>query len=92
MIRADVVTSSGASGAQAAQRRSTRCESRQSQTSQPAWTWLTGLSSNSIAVTTPKLPPPAAESPEQVGLHLLVGARDRSVCGHELHRRDAVRL
>ena len=57
-MRPTEVTSSGVVSVQSRQAVSTRSDSSQSQIIQPAKTCSSGKSSNSIAVTTPKLPPP----------------------------------
>ncbi len=66
-IRAEVVISSGAPGAQSAQSFSTSSLRSQGQASIPACASASGTISNSIAVTTPKLPPPPRSAQNRSG-------------------------
>ena len=90
-MRPTEVTSSGVVSVQSRQAVSTRSERSQGQISQPAKTSSSGKSSNSIAVTTPKLPPPPRSAKKRSRLVGVVDAVELAVGGDELDRRDGVR-
>ena len=89
-IAIEVPTSSGRVGAHSRKRCRTAAASSPAKKMPPPNSEGTGTSSNSSAVTTPKLPLPAAERPEELGVGVRGDPAQPPVGGDDLDGGDVI--